>query len=110
VQYAFHKPACQEHSCDWGERACSAAWTPLVVERNEIPLAIGKSEGVLSVLSHAKEDPWDREASALGFWTDSIIVGSYPFHAAAGAALKSMKIAKNDFALVWYALRSDTRS
>jgi hypothetical protein len=32
------------------------------------PLAIGKPDGVLSVLPHSREDTWDRRASALGFW------------------------------------------
>jgi hypothetical protein len=32
------------------------------------PLAIGKPDGVLSVLPHSREDTWDRRASVLGFW------------------------------------------
>ena len=32
-----------------------------------IPLAIGRADDVLSVLSHSSEDPWDCCASVLGF-------------------------------------------
>ena len=32
------------------------------------PLAIGRPDGVLSVLAHSREDTWDRRASVLGFW------------------------------------------
>src|SRR5262245_47953103 len=31
-------------------------------------MAIGRLDGVLSVLPHSREDTWDRRASVLGFW------------------------------------------
>ena len=41
---------------------------PALRQENAIPLAIGRSDGVLSVLPHSREDRWDRGAIVRGFW------------------------------------------
>lgn len=54
---------------------------PLLVDSKAIPLVIGRSDGVLSVLRHSREDTWDRSGSVPGFsaW---LAIGSRPSNGA----------------------------